>query len=239
LSFIFEYAPSNLADSIRDRRMTPVEILRISRDVADGLLYLHTRSPPIIHRDLKPENILLSEKKRAMLCDFGISREEKATAVMTSCGTPSYMPPEVFQEDTYTTKADVYSFGMLLYAMLAGHPPWGDPDNKTKNKFLIMKKVAGGARPPIPLAPEFRNKNSGILYEALAGLMEDCWQGKADIRPDVSGIVETLHECGAKWDEEVKCLEDMGFSRTDSQEALVEANNNMNLAASKLLEKKR
>jgi len=75
--FVFEYAPSSLACILQKKRLNPVQILRYLINIAEGLSYLHGRKPPVIHRDLKPENVLIHEKGHAMLCDFGISREEK------------------------------------------------------------------------------------------------------------------------------------------------------------------
>eukprot|EP00466_Bigelowiella_natans_P005905 jgi/Bigna1/78962/fgenesh1_pg.58_\ len=223
LGFVFEYAPDSLAARIRQgNSLTIVDVLRVARDVAEGLLYLHTRTPPIMHRDLKPENILISTKGHAMLCDFGISREQKATLVMTACGTPSYMPPEVFQDDIYTTKADVFSFAMLLYAMLAGHGPWGDAHYKSKNKFVIMKLVADEMRPPKPPPPprndsKVQQQAHRELFERLFSLVEACWKQNPEDRLDVARIIERLQALEGSYDSKMTQLRDMGFPRFQCQ----------------------
>jgi len=242
LGFVFEYAPDSLAARIRQgNSLTIVDVLRVARDVAEGLLYLHTRTPPIMHRDLKPENILISTKGHAMLCDFGISREQKATLVMTACGTPSYMPPEVFQDDIYTTKADVFSFAMLLYAMLAGHGPWGDAHYKSKNKFVIMKLVADEMRPPKPPPPprndsKVQQQAHRELFERLFSLVEACWKQNPEDRLDVARIIERLQALEGSYDSKMTQLRDMGFPRFQCQEALIASKENIHRAAESLLQ---
>ena len=81
----------------RGRPLDEAEVLPWIRQVADALEYLHTSTPPIIHRDIKPDNIIITDKGRAMLVDFGISKvyeANKGTTIGAKGVTPGFSPPE-------------------------------------------------------------------------------------------------------------------------------------------------
>jgi len=94
-----------------------------SAQIAIALEHLHTHG--IVYRDLKPENILLDEQGYLKLADFGMAKklkpEEKA---MSFCGTPEYLAPEIITGEGHNKAADWWSFGILIYEMLCGIPPF-------------------------------------------------------------------------------------------------------------------
>tara|TARA_B100000405_G_scaffold301794_2_gene263787 strand:- start:39 stop:689 length:651 start_codon:yes stop_codon:yes gene_type:complete len=108
-------------------RLSDNQKFGIIKDIARGISYLHNRKPiGIIHRDLKPSNILLSRSFTAKIADFGISAL-KATpaenyAHTGETGTYRYMAPEVLRSQSYNCKVDIWSFGMLVYAMFVEIP---------------------------------------------------------------------------------------------------------------------
>jgi tRNA A-37 threonylcarbamoyl transferase component Bud32/TolB-like protein len=120
-------------ESLRDRlareKQLPIEdVLRITREVADGLSYAHSHG--VVHRDIKPGNILL-QSGHAVIADFGAARaltvaaDEPLTDEGMAVGTPAYMSPEqgsgVPEVDA---RSDVYSLACVVYEMLAGEPPF-------------------------------------------------------------------------------------------------------------------
>ena len=91
--------------------------------IALALEYLHSKG--IVYRDLKPENILMDEEGYLKLADFGMAKklkdDEKA---MSFCGTPEYLAPEIITMEGHDKNADWWSFGILLFEMLCGLPPF-------------------------------------------------------------------------------------------------------------------
>ena len=84
-----------------------------------ALDYLHTKG--IIHRDLKPENLILASKENdyaLKIADFGLaSFISPAESLFLRCGSPGYVAPELLEDKGYSTKADIFSAGIILYVM--------------------------------------------------------------------------------------------------------------------------
>lgn len=96
---------------------------KIALDTAKGVFYLHSFNPPILHRDLKSLNLLLDDSLRTKLIDFGWTR--KLDIKMTGkIGTYQWMAPEVISSQMYTEKADVFSFGIILWEIASREPPY-------------------------------------------------------------------------------------------------------------------
>lgn len=99
--------------------------VNIALDVARGLEYLHDGAiPPVVHRDIKSSNILLDRSMRARVSDFGLSREEMVNRHASNIkGTLGYLDPEYVSSRSFTKKSDVYSYGILLFELIAGRNP--------------------------------------------------------------------------------------------------------------------
>lgn len=123
----------------------PVETtLRIAEDLLRGLVHAHEKS--VIHRDIKPANILITTDGAAKIADFGIARpvDSSMTGAGALIGTPNYMAPEQVLGKTTSTKADVFSFGVLLYEMLTGVKPFAG-DGITAILHNVLRQEA----PPV------------------------------------------------------------------------------------------
>ncbi|KAG0023463.1 hypothetical protein BGZ82_010739 [Podila clonocystis] len=109
---------------------TEGDAARLVHQILLGVAYLHDRD--IVHRDLKPENLLFSDKAenaRLMITDFGLSKVLTAQndVLMTACGTPGYVAPEVLEQIGHGRPVDMWSVGVIAYTLLCGYTPfWGE-----------------------------------------------------------------------------------------------------------------
>ncbi|KAL5290478.1 BRSK1 family protein [Megaselia abdita] len=124
---------------VRKGRLTPKEARKFFRQIISALDFCHSHS--ICHRDLKPENLLLDEKNNIKIADFGMASLQPAGSMLeTSCGSPHYACPEVIRGEKYDgRKADVWSCGVILYALLVGALPFDDD-----NLRQLLEKVKRG-----------------------------------------------------------------------------------------------
>ena len=107
----------------------------------NGLDYIHSKK--IIHRDLKPENLLIGKKNILKIIDFGLSTFNKNEELLsTPCGSPCYASPEVISGKKYDGNLiDIWSSGIILFAMLCGHLPFEGLTNKIIFKKIIKCKI--------------------------------------------------------------------------------------------------
>lgn len=162
---------------LRDKKdLSPYQLTVIAYEIAEGMAYLHSKN--IIHRDLKTLNILLDEKMEPRICDFGISRQ--CENMMTGLvGTFNYMAPEIIAKTGYNLKADVFSYGMMLWEMLRGEIPFNDLGPMNAGKAIL-----NGQRPPIPRSTP----------KPLQQLIKDCWQVDIERRPSFNEILTRMRK---------------------------------------------
>lgn len=93
----------------------------------------------VCHRDLKPENLLLDENKNIKIVDFGLSNTYKTGETLkTACGSPCYAAPEMIAGKRYNgLNVDIWSSGVILYAMVCGYLPFEDPNTSALYKKIL------------------------------------------------------------------------------------------------------
>ena len=106
----------------------------------NGIEYIHKKN--VCHRDLKPENLLLTEKMKLKIIDFGLSNYFKGNLLETPCGSPCYASPEMVMGKKYNGFCiDIWSSGIILYAMLCGYLPFEEVENDEYNEVLFKNIV--------------------------------------------------------------------------------------------------
>jgi serine/threonine-protein kinase len=167
----------------REGALAPEEVVRISKAVARGLDAAH--SVGLVHRDIKPANILLEpDGGRVWIADFGLARAAEETSITHEgviAGTPQFMSPEQAGGKEADQRSDLFSFGAIMYFMLAGRPPFSGDSSLT-----VLRQVADSspawtgaevARAPSSLrqvarqllekSPERRPESAAAVVEAL------------------------------------------------------------------------
>ena len=136
------------------------EAVHYFKQIVQGVAYCHGFN--ICHRDLKPENLLLDKKKKSIkIADFGMAALETSEKLLeTSCGSPHYASPEIVLGQKYHgSPSDVWSCGIILFALLTGHLPFND-DNVKK---LLLKVQSGRYQMPQSLSREAKDLIARIL----------------------------------------------------------------------------
>ncbi|CAI9118964.1 OLC1v1020601C1 [Oldenlandia corymbosa var. corymbosa] len=185
LCIVTEFLPRGSLFRLLQRNMAKLDWRRrvhMALDVARGMSYLHHCNPPIIHRDLKSSNLLVDKNWTVKVGDFGLSRLKRETYLTTRTGkgTPQWMAPEVLRNEPADEKADVYSFGVILWELATEKIPW---DN------LNSMQVIG--------AVGFMNQRLDIPKDVdpqWAAVIESCWRSEPQSRPSFQELVERLRD---------------------------------------------
>lgn len=126
---------------VQKDRLSEVEARVFFRQIVAAIAYVHRQG--YAHRDLKPENLLLDSEQNLKLIDFGLCAKPKGgldSHLATCCGSPAYAAPELVSGMSYLgSEADIWSLGVLLYALLCGFLPFDDD-----NMAFLYKKIQAG-----------------------------------------------------------------------------------------------
>ncbi|OCL08281.1 Pkinase-domain-containing protein [Glonium stellatum] len=190
---VLEYCPGDELYNylLQKGPIEPAKAQKIFTQLVGAVSYVHNKS--CVHRDLKLENILLDKHENVKLVDFGFTREYegKASYLQTWCGTVCYSAPEMLKGERYAgEKVDVWSLGIILYALLAGELPFDDDDETvTKMKILKEEPKYPEAFPPAAkdLIAQLLSKRP-ILRPSLADILQNPWL--ADYAPQQQAILK-------------------------------------------------
>ncbi|MFL5353341.1 serine/threonine-protein kinase [Archangium sp.] len=173
--FVMEYVEGR---SLRDvmRELSPTEALRMALQVARAIECAHDKD--IIHRDLKPENILLDGRGHVKVADFGLAgirrpdSRHQLTATAVAMGTLNYMAPEQRRDaKNVDGRADLFSFGVVLYEMLTGELPVGRFKLPSERVAGLDKRVDEVVARLLETEPEARYARAAEVCQALEGLV--------------------------------------------------------------------
>ena len=155
--------------------------IKVAREAALGLRYLHEQSPAVVHRSVTSRNVLLGKDWVAKVSDFGLARIKDGAATMTKLATSGYSAPEVLRGERYDERADVFAFGVVVWEMAAQEEAFSGLALQT-----MVERVTGGARPEVD--DKWRRGDSLPLVR----VMEACWRGEAGERPRMDAVGEML-----------------------------------------------
>ncbi|XP_058184428.1 CBL-interacting serine/threonine-protein kinase 14-like [Rhododendron vialii] len=179
--FVLEFAKGGeLWTKVKGRRLSEDVSRKYFQQLISALGYCHSRG--VFHRDLKGENLLLDENLNLKVTDFGLSavtaQIQPDGLLHTLCGTPAYLAPEILANKGYDgAKVDIWSCGIILYALNAGYFPFSD-----RNIIMLYRKIFKGEfRCPEWMSPELKrllhrlldsNPNTRITVDQI---IDDPW----------------------------------------------------------------
>jgi len=175
------------------RRNPSSNKLDLAIGVADGLSYLHSLGPPLVHGDICGNNVLIDDNERVRLGDYGIigiredlNGESPGSTAWLRWAAPERLDPLYFglrQSEAEAPAADIFSFGMLIYEMLAEDKPFAD----VKRDMAVASSVRSGARPLVQSDWE-----TSTSTRPLVEVMRQCWDGDRSARPSAGDIAVSL-----------------------------------------------
>jgi serine/threonine protein kinase len=188
------------------RPLAEAEVIRCAQEVADALVYLHSRKPrPVIHRDIKPANIIVDPEDRVWLVDFGLARAAVSSGARVmvaggktvAAGTPGYTPLEQWQMKP-TPRSDIYALGATMHHLLTDQDP-RDRFSSFPELDLKLLHSFSQFQPLSDLRPD--------VSPALAGLVARCLNPEPGRRPSAEQLeteLERLAPTGSRFFEAVK-----------------------------------
>ncbi|KAK3251715.1 hypothetical protein CYMTET_38948 [Cymbomonas tetramitiformis] len=179
-------APTNQPAGTSIHKLTR---LKWALDVVLGMVYLHGKC--VCHLDLNANNVLITKGDVAKITDFGLSKARMSTLGVVrnstgDLGTVAYQAPErMTQQEFDGKKADVFSFGVMLYELATGRVPWA-----AKRTEYVLCAVANNGSKAVKQELEFPEE-----YNAWRDLAYKCWEDKPELRPSFEEVHKVVLEC--------------------------------------------
>ena len=169
--------------------------LEIASEICDGLSYAHRRG--LVHRDVKPANVFITDEGVVKLLDFGLARmvASELTRSNMMMGTLNYMAPEQVRGERTDHRADIFSFGVVLYEMLSGRKAF-QGDSFATTLYKILQEVP---EPLLSIDSMLPNDLVWLVEKALAKPRDERYQDLTDVARDLAIIRQHLsgHDAAA------------------------------------------
>lgn len=187
----------SLQQILKSERLPLPRIQHLAQQVASALAYAHGRA--IVHRDVKPDNIMIVGNDHVKVTDFGIARILRTgstlnTATGMSIGTPLYMAPEQIEGQKVDGRADIYSFGAVMYQMVTGRPPFDGDDPLT----VAFKHVHKAPQPPSEVNADVPSDWEALILKTLSKDPGDRFQTAQALLEAVSSLGSEAGEAAGR-----------------------------------------
>lgn len=186
--FAMEYVDGEPLKSYAARQeLSPEQIMALARQVAEGLEAAHRQG--VVHRDIKPANILVEKSGRARIVDFGLAAvagSDQITEVGSTLGTIGYMSPEQVRGEPVDQRSDLFSFGIVLYELLAGNRPF-----VADTEAAVLYAIVNSAPPPLPsVAGVDGSRLEAVINRLLCKEPSDRYPTAGDLLRDLQALGE-------------------------------------------------
>ena len=180
---VLEYVQGESLNRIlsREKKLPLERSLRLAEEIADALDYAHDQG--VVHRDIKPANILIAQDGHAKIADFGIAKLNLAhfTVPGRVLGTPAYMAPEQLSGESVDGRSDLFSLGVILYAMVTGHSPFQGTSATTVCFKVANREPIAACALDMTLPPQL----DVVISRAMAKDPNERYQRGSDFADDL------------------------------------------------------
>ena len=175
--------------------LTKKDVMQLGIDMCRALELCQKYN--IVHRDIKPENIFVSDVGDFKLGDFGIAKTiEKTTGALSKKGTYSYMAPEVYRGEPYSSNVDIYSLGIVLYRLLNDNrtpflPAYPAPITHTDRENALDSRISGA---PLPAPKNADGRLAEIVLKACSAQPNERYSSPLQMRQELEAILYSREE---------------------------------------------
>ena len=180
---VLEYVAGESLNRIlaRDKKLPLATALQLAEEVAEALDYAHAQG--VVHRDIKPANILVTETGHAKIADFGIAKLNLAHFTLPGrvLGTPAYMAPEQLSGEGVDGRSDLFSLGVILYAMVTGHSAFQGSSATTVCFKVANRDPVAASALDMTLPPQL----DAVISRAIAKNPDERYQRGSEFAEDL------------------------------------------------------
>src|SRR5208282_5840876 len=180
---VLEYVAGEALNRIlaRERKLPPARALQLAEEIAEALDHAHAQG--VIHRDIKPGNILVTEDGHAKIADFGIAKLNLAHYTIPGrlLGTPAYMAPEQLSGEGVDGRSDLFSLGVILYAMVTGHSAFQGSSATTVCFKVANREPVAASALDMSLPPQL----DAVISRAIAKNPNERYQRGAEFAQEL------------------------------------------------------